>query len=99
MSATEELITINGNAGAFSFQNQKYMREIFKEVDGQQTLRKIYKKVMKDNKKDKSLNFDSLGTIFSQIFEALNEQNWMFLKQKNIPSFQTIQQMTNRVRG
>jgi len=97
MSDIDELITINGNAGAFSFQNQKYMREIFKEVDGQQTLRKIYKKVMKDNKNDKSLNIDTLGHVFSQIFEPLNEQNWLFLKQKNIPKFQTIQQMTDRV--
>jgi hypothetical protein len=92
-------LDIAGFAGRqVSFIKMAHTDAFFQHLDGTKSLREIFKAVRDGLPKEAPQpNNDVLKKEFQILFEAFNKQDFMYLKEKSVPTYKTINDIAKRL--
>jgi SAM-dependent methyltransferase len=76
----------------------KYIKHIFKHLDGERSLKEIFEEVRKDVAlSERQLTNDDLLKEFKPAYERFNAVGWMLLRHRSVGPFRSLSQMQQSV--
>jgi ubiquinone/menaquinone biosynthesis C-methylase UbiE len=80
------------------FMPGKYIRSIFRHLDGELSLKEIFERVRKEaGLSEQELSNETLLNEFRPVYERFNDVGWMLLRHKSVGKFRSLAEMQRPV--